>query len=251
MREFFRFSRGPKYEYFRDSRERHDIFEFSKELAKYLREENISNIIFLDRGARPAWVGLDEYWKINYPDTKRPNIYFINPDAFQVMERTIKEMFGTPAGIDGFKLMLDGETMRHMLQNPQIQMHMQHLATSLEDEFEKRTDLSPDKEKTLAVFDNCIHFGRATSGVLAFLRAQGFDVRLVIADDTDNYSRIQPNVILNQNAKKIDCYPFGDHLASGVKKGESAFSYLDPKADRKKVVTARHEIRQIIRNQGK
>jgi hypothetical protein len=69
------------YTYFDHAAERHDIYEFCKELTEYLAKNKVRNIMFIDRGARGAWVGVHEYWKRHYPDREMPNLYFVNPDV--------------------------------------------------------------------------------------------------------------------------------------------------------------------------
>lgn len=56
-----------------------DVYESSINLANYLKDQQIPNVMFLDRSARQAYVGLKEAWKKIGEETKEPNIYFINP----------------------------------------------------------------------------------------------------------------------------------------------------------------------------
>lgn len=66
-------------------REEHqeDVYEASMNLANYLKNEKINNVMFLDNSARQAYVGLQEAWKKIGDGEKGPNIYFINPDAIR------------------------------------------------------------------------------------------------------------------------------------------------------------------------
>jgi hypothetical protein len=56
-----------------------DVYESSINLANYLKENKIPNVMFLDRSARQAYVGLKEAWKKVGEDEIAPTIYFINP----------------------------------------------------------------------------------------------------------------------------------------------------------------------------
>lgn len=56
-----------------------DVYESSINLASYLKDQQIPNVMFLDKSARQAYVGLKEAWKKIGEDAKEPNIYFINP----------------------------------------------------------------------------------------------------------------------------------------------------------------------------
>ncbi len=61
-------------------RRKDEMVSISTSLAKYLHENNIQNIVLLDRAARPTYVGLTEAWRMLYPDERRPGIWFVNPD---------------------------------------------------------------------------------------------------------------------------------------------------------------------------
>jgi hypothetical protein len=60
-----------------------DVYESSINLANYLKDEKISNIMFLDKSARQAYVGLKEAWKKVGEDETEPTIYFINPNQLR------------------------------------------------------------------------------------------------------------------------------------------------------------------------
>jgi hypothetical protein len=70
-----------QYVYF-DKHKRENAYTCIKNFADYLAVNNISSVVFLDRSARPAWVGLREYWKINYKEIPMPQFYFVNPSGF-------------------------------------------------------------------------------------------------------------------------------------------------------------------------
>ena len=60
-----------------------DVYEASLNLANYLKDEKISNIMFLDRSGRQAYVGLKEAWKKIGEGEPEPNIYFLNPNELR------------------------------------------------------------------------------------------------------------------------------------------------------------------------
>jgi len=236
--EFPKFGRKNKIEYtdFPTPEERHDIYEFSKELSRYLHDEQIPNVMFLDRSARPAWVGLDEYWKTAYPQEKRPDIYFINPDGLIPQNRD------TTVNLGGVIIVISND-----LNNDEFARELKGRQFQ-----EKYTRLEGQKDQPIAVFDTCMHFGSTATISMEFLRKNGFkDVRLVIADNerVSPFAPI-PDASLYGKAKRITCYPFGQG-ASGVKKTGEVSSSYDEDADREKVVRVREEIREIIKNKGK
>lgn len=62
-------------------------------MSRYLHDQNVPNMIFLDRSPRPLWVGIDEYWKENYNHKPRPSIYFVNPSGFDSLAKAKREVF--------------------------------------------------------------------------------------------------------------------------------------------------------------
>lgn len=211
------------YKYFKKKKQRHDVYEFSKELGNYLHSENIPNIVFMDRSSRQAWVGLDEYWKNNFSKDKKPNMYFINPDGFIIESYWDQE---------------DAEEQEENIKN------------QFENIYKK---LNEDKDKPLAIFDTCIHTGKTIIPVISFLERNGYsDLRIVIANTKSDQSIIRIDKNLDDNAKKISCYPFSlGRDSSGVDKyDDRVVSSYDEISNRDIVVESRKEIRQIVKNKG-
>lgn len=69
--------------YFDDHHKRYNVFELSINLSKYLASEKVPNIVFVDRSARAAWVGVNTYWNKHYSNIPKPRMYFCNPDGFE------------------------------------------------------------------------------------------------------------------------------------------------------------------------
>ena len=64
------------YQYFgKDSRK--NMYVVIKNFANYLIANKISSVAFLDRSARPAFLGLYTYWKINHRNIPMPSFYFL------------------------------------------------------------------------------------------------------------------------------------------------------------------------------
>ncbi len=79
------------YEFFDDPRERQELFNYSRAIAEYLRAEDISNLVIIDRSSRPLYVGVREYLHLQYPDEEMPNMYFMNPKGFKAKEDLTSE----------------------------------------------------------------------------------------------------------------------------------------------------------------
>jgi len=77
---------APKYEFFPYADERQEVFEYSKKIAEYLREEKVPNLVIIDRSSRPLYIGVREYLKAKYPDEDIANVYFMNPKGFKARE---------------------------------------------------------------------------------------------------------------------------------------------------------------------
>lgn len=128
-----------KYEEFSASRSRKDLVELTEYLAVYLKEKNIGNVILLDRSARPAYLGLVKVWRKMFPDAKRPNIYFVNPDGFQPDD--------------------DEKSKEQILK-----------------EFRYNYPALAGKKEKVLIFDTCIHSGNTISPVIETLEANGSQV---------------------------------------------------------------------------
>ncbi len=74
------------YKFFDSLEKRKELFDYSKAVAEYLRRERISNLILVDRGARPLYIGVREYLYSMYPEEEIPDIFFVNPRGFKSKE---------------------------------------------------------------------------------------------------------------------------------------------------------------------
>lgn len=77
------------YEFFQYSRERLQLFKYSRAVSEYLIKEKIPNLVLIDRSARPLYLGIKEYLRSTYPDQKIPNIYFVNPKGFKTSKKDL------------------------------------------------------------------------------------------------------------------------------------------------------------------
>lgn len=230
-----------EYRYFTKPKVRENIYTFCKELTEYLHREKIPNIIILDRSARPAWVGIDEYWKLHFKNEPRPGIYFVNPDGFNSVRKTIKEqnMSEVEVLFDSLLLASTGDS----LIVSEKTKHDENNRKQFENAYKL---LEKQKEKPLAIFDNCIHTGATIIPVLHYLYQNGYkDIRIAVADTKFDSSGVRVDKELGKTTM-IACSVFGFDN-SGVEKGDNVTSGFNEDADRKKVTASREEIRRIIR----
>lgn len=245
MKESFPKKENKNYEYFNDPIRRKDIYEFSKGVTKYLHDKKIPNIILIDRSPRPLWVGIDEYWKNHYKKEKRPNIYFVNPEGLNVADKVSSKINMTIDQLlfDRLMFAMTGESM--------VIKESEKIKENLKEQFkEAYLRLEQDKNKPLAVFDNCIHSGDTMLNVLSFLNYAGYkDLKVLIGETSNNFSNLKIDKDFTKNIQYVSCGVFGRDL--GVKKSQDkVFSEYDEEADREEVVKSREEIRRIVREKG-
>lgn len=228
------------YNVFRNEYVRHDIFEFSKELATYVAENEIKSIIFLDRSARPAWIGFNEYWKMNYSDKPKPSINFINPEAFDPLHPMYHQEEKEPQGI--VLVTKDGE-IREL---DRIKQATREIQTKFEDVFNRLVDR---KDEPTLIFDTCSHSGGTIEDVTSALRSIGFsDLRVITANRPDDKSGVKADAFIDNNTYLTSCYPFGKW--SAVDKGDDIISEASPYSG-STTRFVREEIKRIIHDQGK
>lgn len=234
-----------RYRYFKTPERRRDIYEFSKGVSNYLYEENIPNIVMIDKSPRALWVGIDEYWKTHFVGTPCPNIYFLNPKGFDFVKKTIEEK-NIPENfiaLDRLILQATGTSI--------LSREFGNAENVIKEEFEKKYQvLNQDKDKPIAIFDNCIHTGETLSPVLHFLDKQGYaDIRIVIGETSNDFSHIHIDKDFTDKVKLQACSAFG--IDSGVSDGDGIVSDFDETSDREDVVMCRKEIRRIIQEGNK
>ncbi len=204
-----------KNEIFKLEKNLEEIYEFSKEVAEYLKSEDIHNLVLMDRKARNFYVGVKEYWKAKFPDLKEPNYYFINPQGFGAKEEAdLKEEFA-----QAYK------------------------------------NLDADKDQPILIFDACIHSGNSLYPVKKFFDQSGFsDVRIASIKSRyqEPDALVKPDLLVGQDylehGPARGCAPFGDGTL--VEKN-SQHVYTEPTQDpesRRKALKSKEEIKQAIKD---
>ena len=161
-----------KYGYLITPRMRKEALEIGDAVAKYMHDNNIPNIMLLDRSARPTYMTLKNSWKKNYPNEKCPNIYFTNPSGYDT-DKPLSE---------------------------------------LASEFNKiYTGLAKNKEAPVIVFDTCMHQGNHITPVEQTMTAAGYNNLIVgLAQPKHNKENLLnlDFTALNHSAGG-GCHPFG------------------------------------------
>ncbi|MEI7451597.1 MAG: hypothetical protein WCK37_00140 [Candidatus Falkowbacteria bacterium] len=201
-----------KNEIFKLEKNLDQIYEFSRELAGYLKTEKITNVVLLDRKARNMYVGIKEYWKACFPETPEPNYYFINTKEFQ---------YGNESKI----------------------------AEEFSDVYKK---LNAAKDQSVLVLDACIHSGASMFPVKDFLNNNGFiDVRLAAIKTGDQDPNVLESMDLMvgdnlKNGAARGCTSFGDGTLVERNPGHIYSKPSENEEDRRKALQSRKEIKAAI-----
>lgn len=187
---------------------REEIFKITEKLAEYIRDEQIKNLILLDRSARPIAIALKAYWKKSGFEEEQPNIYFINPQA-------------VPLNIS--------------------ETRQAKVSVSFNEKFK---ELTKDRGAKTLLFDVCMHEGSTMQGVFNFFVDQGFsDFRVGVIDNASDFGDL--NVEFSNDFEGMGCYLFG--IDKMVQKNEDIVSERSKSARNREVGRQlRKELVQII-----
>lgn len=236
-----------QYTYFDTVEEREMVYRVVARTTEYLHENHVHNIVFIDRSARAAWIGVHEYWKLKFSEEEQPNFYFINPlplrDEF--LEKAEKNITPRETEVEDTEMF---EIMERILS-----MDESEREKDLNNEIEQTyTALMKERDEPLVIFDTCAHSGTTLRLVGKAFSSLGFsDVRYITATEPDDFSLVDPVLYCCNMSEHSTCRPFGKELA--VKKGDSMVSETH---DTEKLRLAaqmpttlfRTEIRSIIRD---
>jgi hypothetical protein len=191
---------GAEYTFFPDEESRRQLFEYCKGITEYLHEQQVADLVIVDRSARPVYVGVRECWHKMYPDEELPGIFFVNPKGF------------TPAQkIDFMNVLKD--IMKAMSKGdsaaPPADMNRDEY--DIQDEFANTyRRLMTDRDKPILLFDTCIHSGGSLKPVKDTLEELGFDdLRIGAVQPADPGSAVRNEFYVSEEVPKRSCQPFG------------------------------------------
>lgn len=172
-----------KYQYLDSEDCREDVLKIGNTLAKHLHSEEITNIIFADRSARPGYIALKKAWKNNFPNEQSPNVYFTNPEKY------------SHAGVE--------EVVEEFSQTYK--------------------SLCLDKDAKIMLFDVCLHTGRTMEPILRVMYKVGFSnisVGFTQPEDKRFSTRVPVSFAALNYTPENHCYPFS--IDNIVKKNTSS-----------------------------
>lgn len=222
--------------FFRYAEDRKEVFEFSKSIAEYIKENKIKDLVIIDRSSRPLYVGFMEYWKKVYPQEPMPKIFFVNPKGFKD-----KDTMDAEALID-----VDMEAYRKDDITESIgsaRSEKEILA-----EFEKAyPKLMADKNEPILVFDTCIHSGDSLYPVTQALKKLGFkDTKIGAVNPSPKEAKVSTDFFITKQDPEMGCYPYDrDRLIE--KTFEHVYSKrTDDDEKRNMGIELRKEIKKIM-----
>ncbi|MFA6274251.1 MAG: hypothetical protein WC662_03755 [Candidatus Paceibacterota bacterium] len=223
------------YEFFEDRKERSELFDYSQKIAEYLREENVPNMIVVDRSSRPLYVGVREYLKNKYPNEKIPNMYFMNPKGFKVREELSREE------ID--EIVRDCEWKDDLNESPDRIRSKEEILNELKEVYKNLID---QKDKPILIFDTCIHSGDSLDPILKTLKTAGcVDVRVGSVNPSDS-DKVKTDFFITTRSPEKGCYPFDrDKII------EKTFNHIystptKTEIKRERSMRLRHEIKRVM-----
>ncbi len=226
------------YEFFDYPLERQELFNYSKEIAEYLRVEGISNLVIIDRSSRPLYIGVREYLRSQYPDEEMPNMYFMNPKGFKAKEDLTPEEI--EAIIEDCEWKDDAEEQPHQVRT------REDIMREFQDTYKR---LLSDKENPVLVFDTCIHSGGSLEPVKKVLDELGFsDVRIGAVNPSERGSKVETDFYITTQRPEKGCYPF-DRDRIIEKTFDHVYSQRTTDSrKREQSIRLRKEIKQIIKD---
>lgn len=218
--------------------ERRDMYEAFLALTHFVHDREVANMVFVDRSARPVYVGLRECWKREYPKEPRPGIYFMNTLGFMSLDRTPREL-----GYQGLRALGTGE---EQIRREQPRIHAQ-VAADLQKQYKT---LLVDKDLPLMVFDVCMHSGASVLPLLQTLHEAGCSKLLLGTMNEPPFEcPLAPDFCYFPDGQGA-CHPFGP--SSVVRKTIESVSSkrsLDPHAAQEGL-NLRREIQALVTEQA-
>lgn len=188
------------YEIFAQPEAREDIVKIGTTIAKYVKDNDIHDVIFADRSARPAYIAAQEAYRQLYPDEQGPNIYFMNPKGFVSVEK-----------IDEDQSLLDNLAVEADRKDDIVEWNNARTKTEILDDvrrydFVKKQE-KDGKQRRVLLFDTCIHSGDTLLPMRDILEEAGLEVHVGVTNDRGNRSGFTPDLVVMQDTFR-GCYPF-------------------------------------------
>lgn len=224
-----------------------EVYLVTKNLCEYLRNTPITNLLLLDKAARPAWNAIAIYWDTHYPSRLRPDMYFLNPVGMRPSATERKGIRRAAPHVP--ELLADGWFKG--MDFPLSEVTQIRTQEEILHEFPQTYPylMKHCKEPTL-VFDTCMHSGGTMRPVLDTLKRVGFsDLRVGIASNHDNYSGIPLDFVAHPEIPYFPCHVFSYDFSVRKTFGKSSSirSEMLGKEDTQHKDALRAELRKIFR----
>lgn len=227
-----------QWKFFPDVQERRSLFECFDALTHFLHDRQVADIVFLDRAARPAYVGVRECWKLDYPEEPRPGIFFLNSYGFKSSSNTTKD-----------DLMVQKIASRERNQTHLLRESLRDDDTIVEDLRAQYPALLADKEKPIMVFDVCSHTGDGAKPVMQALREVGCKKLLFgTMNQPDRKSRMRADFYFF-TSDDLGCYPFGDRFTVDKTYESVSAKRNTSRHDREYSIQMRQELRELVQEE--
>jgi len=165
-----------QYKYLITQRMRKDVLDIGDKLATYMHDNNIENIMLMDRSARPTYLTLKNSWNKLYPRMKCPNIYFTNPQSYDLDDKPIE-----------------------------------YLAKEFNKTYFR---LAENKNASIMLFDVCMHRGNAIGPIIKTIKKAGYSNLIIgltqpVSPSADGtMTSMSADFIAINHSLSSGCYPF-------------------------------------------
>lgn len=203
-----------------------ELFLATQALGEYCLSENIADVVFVDRSARPAWVALSQYLDLAHANEPKPDMHFINPHHLS-----------TPY--------LPNNLWRRLREGQLSRRASRELVAT-------KNSLLDHKDAPVLLFDACMHTGETMSDAKRVLQRAGMnDIRtgVFVADFVSGVDEsVQPDFYYSDDAMPLGCRPFGrdDSLSSSGSIYAEVSHSLAGASNRNHL---RRAIREVIKSQ--
>jgi hypothetical protein len=210
-----------------DSDLQSDLYGFSRSLTEYCRNGDFADVVFIDRSARLARVGMKQYWNLAYPGDTLPDMHFMSPGGARIQE--------------------GGSFFSNMVASFGRNIVEKRAAKQLK---ASQSTLLAKKDQPVLLVDACLHTGNTFKYARDVLGRVGIhDVYAAVYCDTEESDAVASSDFAYTRAKsEITCSPFArDMSIDNILESVYSLRYIgspDIASDR----IWRNQIRTIVQN---
>lgn len=225
-----------------------DLYTIGEGLATYAHDQDIQQMIYLDRNCRLAYIPVEEYWGSTYPNEPHPAFYFINPRGMLSIEKLAEEAAPEKTWERTYNLR-QWASDDPMHENNFMRLKDIRSKADIQTELARAiTKGKIDTSLATLIVDTCLHWGLSMSPVLDMLQDAGFtNLRVAVISAGVNTSNIKPDYAVFAGVAAGRCNPMGKESAIS-KTFSSIHSQASRKGDRD-AYNLRREIRDIMKRQ--